>query len=241
MKGAPERIFNRCSHYCLNGKDIPINENFKEKFKQANQAFALKGERVIGLSYKRLSPIDYPPDYVFRIEKEDKDNPRTKGQDPRCNFPLNDLTFVGLIAMEDPPRDGVRDAIAKCHTAGIKVIMVTGDQALTAASIAHQIGIIEDLDDAPELIQKREKLDSLEEAEAKSNTIIIEGGRLQAYLDRDSTMSDDNPNKNSFLRKWIMKRDVVFARTSPENKLCIVNACQSLRHIVAVTGDGVND
>ena len=241
MKGAPERIMSRCTHYLLNGKDIPINDSFREKFRQANQAFALKGERVIGLSYKQLSTQDYPPDYEFIIEKEDKENPRKKGEDPRVNFPLRDLTFVGLIAMEDPPRDGVREAIAKCHIAGIKVIMVTGDQSLTAASIAHQIGIIEDLDDAPELIQKREKLATIEEAEAKSNTIIIEGGRLQAYLDRDSTMSDDNPNKNSFLRNWIMKRDVVFARTSPENKLCIVNACQSLSHIVAVTGDGVND
>ena len=241
MKGAPERIMKRCTHYLLNGRDVPINEEFQEKFKQANQAFALKGERVIGLSYKRLPPEDFPPNYEFIIEKEDKENPRKKGEDPRVNFPLTDLTFVGLIAMEDPPRDGVREAITKCHIAGIKVIMVTGDQSLTAASIAHQIGIIEDLDDAPELIQKRERLATLEEAEAKSNTIIIEGGRLQAYLDRDSTMSDDNPNKNSFLRNWLMKRDVVFARTSPENKLCIVNACQSLSHIVAVTGDGVND
>ena len=241
MKGAPERIMSRCTHYLLNGKDMPITDSFRDKFKQANQAFALKGERVIGLSYKRLSPEDYPPDYKFSIEKEDKENPRKKGEDPRVNFPLRDLTFVGLIAMEDPPRDGVREAIEKCHIAGIKVVMVTGDQSLTAASIAHQIGIIEDLDDAPELIQKREGLATLEEAEAKSNTIIIEGGRLQAYLDRDSTLSDDNPNKNSFLRKWLMKRDVVFARTSPENKLCIVNACQSLSHIVAVTGDGVND
>ena len=198
MKGAPERIFKRCSHYCLNGKDIPINESFREKFRQANQAFALKGERVIGLSYKRLNPSEFPPDYNFIIEKESKENPRKKGEDPRVNFPLNDLTFVGLIAMEDPPRDGVRDAIAKCHRAGVKVIMVTGDQSLTAASIAHQIGIIEDLDDAPELIQRREKLDTLEEAEAKSNTIIIEGGRLQAYLDRDSTMSDDNLIKIHF-------------------------------------------
>ena len=241
MKGAPERIIKRCTHYLMNGKDIPISKNFENKFKEANQAFALKGERVIGFAYKRLDPIKFPPDFPFEIEKEDKDHPRKKGTDPKTNFPLTDLTFVGLVAMEDPPRDGVREAVAKCKIAGIKVIMVTGDQSLTAASIAHQIGIISDLDDTPELIQRREKLATIEEAEAKSNTIIIEGGRLQAYLDRDSTMSDDNPNKNSFLRNWIMKRDVVFARTSPENKLCIVNACQTLSHVVAVTGDGVND
>jgi len=199
--------------------------------------FAAKSD----FAYKKLDSNKFPKGFNFEIEKEDKEHPRKKGTDPKTNFPLTDLTFCGLVAMEDPPRDGVREAVAKCHVAGIKVIMVTGDQSLTAASIAHQIGIISDLDDTPELIQRREKLATIEEAEAKSNTIIIEGGRLQAYLDRDSTMSDDNPNKNSFLRNWIMKRDVVFARTSPENKLTIVNACQSLSHVVAVTGDGVND
>ena len=80
MKGAPERIMSRCTHYLLNGKDMPITDSFKEKFKQANQAFALKGERVIGLSYKRLSPSEYPIDYNFVIEKEDKENPRKKGE-----------------------------------------------------------------------------------------------------------------------------------------------------------------
>ena len=241
MKGAPERIFKRCSTYLINGQEHPISENFREKFVQANQAFALKGERVIGFAYKKLDPIKYPPGFHFEIEKMGKSSNRLPGADPRVNFPLRDLCFVGMVALEDPPRDGVREAVALCKKAGIKVIMVTGDQSLTAASIAHQIGIIEDLDDTPELIQRRENLPTLEDAEAKSNTIIIEGSRLQAYLDRDSAMSDDNPNKNSFLRSWLMKRDVVFARTSPENKLSIVAACQQLSHIVAVTGDGVND
>ena len=241
MKGAPERILTRCSTYLLNGQELPITDSFKEKFTQANQAFALKGERVIGFAFLRLDPAKYPPDFQFQIEKMGKSSNRAKGADPKVNFPLRNLCFVGMVAMEDPPRDGVREAVAQCKKAGIKVIMVTGDQSLTAASIAHQIGIISDLDDTPELIMRREKLNSLEEAEAKSNTIIIEGGRLQAYLDRDSAMSDDNPSKNSFLRNWSMKRDVVFARTSPENKLSIVAACQQLSHIVAVTGDGVND
>ena len=241
MKGAPERILKRCSHYLKEGVEVEINERFHEKFREANQAFALKGERVIGMAFKKLDEREFPKGFKFEVEKSDKEHKREKGKDPKVNFPLTNLCFAGMVAMEDPPRDGVREAIALCKKAGIKVIMVTGDQSLTAASIANQIGIISDIDDTPELIQRREGLATLEEAEAKSNTIIIEGTRLQAYLDRDSLMSDDNPNKNSFLREWIMKRDVVFARTSPENKLTIVNACQQLSHIVAVTGDGVND
>ena len=241
MKGAPERIMKRCSSYLLKGMEVPIDDTFNEKFLEANQVFALKGERVIGLAFKRLSKKDFPPNFQFIMQKSDKKIQRKKGVDPEVNFPLTGLCFAGMVAMEDPPRDGVKEAIQLCHKAGIKVIMVTGDQSLTAASIAYQIGIISDIDDTPELIQRRENLPTLEDAEAKSNTIIIEGTRLQAMLDKDSLMSDDNPNKNSFLRNWIMKRDVVFARTSPENKLTIVNACQQLSHIVAVTGDGVND
>jgi P-type E1-E2 ATPase len=66
----------------------------------------------------------------------------------------------------------VKEAVAKCKRAGIKVIMVTGDQELTAASIAYQIGIIENLDDTPKLIMEREKLATIEEAERKSNVSI---------------------------------------------------------------------
>ena len=241
MKGAPERILSRCSTFLLNGKEALIDENFINKFKEANNCFALKGERVIGFAFMKMDPSKFPKGFKFEIQKKDKKDPSKKGADPITNFPLSGLCFAGMVAMEDPPRDGVREAISLCKKAGIKVIMVTGDQSLTAASIAHQIGIISNIDDTPELIQRRENLGTIEEAETKSNTIIIEGKRLQENLDKDSLMSDDNPSKNSFLRNWIMKRDVVFARTSPENKLTIVNACQQLSHVVAVTGDGVND
>ena len=95
-------------------------------------------------------------------------------------------------------KDGVKQTIALCHKAVIKVIMVTGAQSLTTESIAYQIGIISDIKDKIEIIQRRENLPTLEDEEAKSNIIIIEGSRLQALLDKDSLMSDDNPSKIHF-------------------------------------------
>ncbi len=230
FKGAPEQLIKRCKRYLHKGKEHVMTKEFRESFQRANDTFALKGERVIGTAFYRLDPEKYPMDFDFTNKKEGE-----------LLFPIDDLCFAGIVAMEDPPREGVRWAVQKCKEAGVKVIMVTGDQYLTAASIAYQIGIIEDLDDAPEIIQKRENLASIEEAEKKSKTIIISGDRLSREIEIDSYLSEDNPKKGQFLRTWLLKRDVVFARTSPEQKLIIVDGCQKLQHVVAVTGDGVND
>jgi sodium/potassium-transporting ATPase subunit alpha len=229
FKGAPEQLLERCTRYLYQGKEYPMTAEFKAGFKFANKCFALKGERVIGLAYARLDPSKFHPDYPFSTNLEESKDL------------INGLCFSAIISMEDPPRPGVKEAIAVCKTAGIKVIMVTGDQYLTAASIAHQVGIIEHVDDIPEIIKDRYKLATIEEAEAKSNTIIITGDRLAKEMILDSVLSEDNPKKGQFLRNCLLKRDVVFARTSPEQKLVIVDGCQKLQHVVAVTGDGVND
>ena len=229
FKGAPEQLLERCTRYLLKGKEYPMTKEFKEQFQFANKCFALKGERVIGLAYSKLDSSKYNMDFPFTANVEaSKDL-------------ISGLCFAAIISMEDPPRPGVKEAIATCNSAGIKVIMVTGDQYLTAASIAHQVGIIQDIDDIPEIIKDRYKLATLEEAEAKSNTIIVTGDRLAKEMILDSVLSEDNPKKGQFLRNCLLKRDVVFARTSPEQKLIIVDGCQKLQHVVAVTGDGVND
>ncbi len=110
----------------------------------------------------------------------------------------NNLTFVGLQAMIDPPREEVISSIKKCKAAGIKVVMITGDHRLTAESIAKQLGI---------------------EGE------IIEGEELRKIKDLSK----------------IVEKIGVYARVNPEDKLKIVSALKKHKHVVAMTGDGVND
>lgn len=233
FKGAPDYLIKKCTRYLYQGVEQVIDSKFLSLFKEANQAFALKGERVLGFAYSKLSAKKFHVDFEFKNRENEKEL--------TPNYPIDDLCFAGLIAMEDLPRPGVKEAIVKCKKAGIKVIMITGDQTLTAASIAYQIGIIEDLNDTPEVIMVNEGISSLEEAEKKSNTIIIDGSRLSSMMKLDDMLTDSDSRKGSYLREWLMKRDVVFARTSPDQKLIIVDGCQKLSHIVAVTGDGVND
>lgn len=100
FKGAPERILDRCSKYLLEGKEFDKDKGFENSFKQANKNFALKGERVLGLAYLKLDPIIYHPDFDFI------NNTNTVQNDPIVipNYPITNLCFVGLVAMEDPPR-----------------------------------------------------------------------------------------------------------------------------------------
>ena len=118
---------------------------------------------------------------------------------------LMNLILLGLVVMYDPPKEGVREAIADCYKAGIKVTVVTGDYSLTAAAIARQIGIVQD------------------------QYIAITGAELEKM------------SKEELAKKIDTDIPVIFARTTPKDKLKIVETYQSLGHIVAVTGDGLND
>jgi sodium/potassium-transporting ATPase subunit alpha len=128
MKGAPEQILARSSTIFLNGVESELTPELRVEFDRAYMDLGGIGERVLGFCDRPLDPAKFTPGFDFDVE-----NP---------NFPLEGLRFVGLISMIDPPRAAVPDAVSKCRSAGIKVVMVTGDHPVTAKAIAKSVGII---------------------------------------------------------------------------------------------------
>ena len=153
---------------------------------------------------------------------------------------MHDLTLVGVISLNDPPRPKVDLSVQKCRSAGIKVIMVTGDQPPTAAAIAHKVNILKHPKREFNYMVKDLGMDQ-RVAWEQATGIVVHGDLLaEKHLEQEH-LADDDPQKGQFLQDWIGKPEVVFARTTPSQKLLIVDACQKAGHVVAVTGDGVND
>lgn len=220
MKGAPEKIWAYCGRMLFEGRYKNIENEDKQNFGGVNLRFGKNGERVLGFAMLPLNKEEFYDGYPF-----DTTNPNN------FNFPIENYIFVGLISLMDPPKDTVPFAIKKCQSAGIKVIMVTGDQPPTAAAIAKQIGIIS--------LKTNEDLKELgyspEEALQKANAIVIHGDMIvKAYEDGDEKGTE-------ILEAWVKKPQIVFARTTPAQKLLIVKSCQNVGYVVGVTGDGVND
>uniref|UniRef100_A0A8C7ZR87 ATPase Na+/K+ transporting subunit alpha 2a n=1 Tax=Oryzias sinensis TaxID=183150 RepID=A0A8C7ZR87_9TELE len=142
---------------------------------------------------------------------------------------LSQLCFLGLISMIDPPRAAVPDAVGKCRSAGIKVIMVTGDHPITAKAIAKGVGIISEGNETVEDIAERLIIPLSQVNPRDAKACVVHGYDLK---DMSPEYLDD------LLRNHT---EIVFARTSPQQKLIIVEGCQRQGAIVAVTGDGVND
>ena len=215
MKGAPERIIERCSTISVNGEDLRMTSEWIEKFNHAYRELGGLGERVLGFCDLRLDANKYPEGYPF-----DPDDP---------NFPLTNLRFVGLMSLIDPPRAAVPDAVARCRSAGIKVIMVTGDHPITAKAIAKSVGIISEGNETVEDIAERMNVKISDVNPREANAAVVHGGELK---DLNAVQLDEI---------LMYHTEIVFARTSPQQKLIIVEGCQRMGAIVAVTGDGVND
>lgn len=184
-KGAPLDVLQH-SRYLWHKEEKPeLTETQREEIVAANDQLASQGYRVLGIATRQGSAeLNQPDNHLLE----------------------QDLTFLGLVAMIDPPRPEVADAIALCHRAGIQVTMITGDYGLTAAAIAQRIGLVN----------------------GKVRTIT---GEQLGHL------------SDTQLRQILhqQKTGLVFARVMPEQKLRLVEAYKTLGHVVAVTGDGVND
>ncbi|HEU5315471.1 MAG TPA: cation-transporting P-type ATPase [Chloroflexota bacterium] len=183
VKGAPRELLELCATYRSAGRDVPLDGAVRAAALDANDRFARDGLRLLAVACRDVAAAPGPLD-AAAAER--------------------DLTLLGLAAMMDPPRPEVEAAVATCHRAGIRVVMITGDYGLTAESVARRIGIVRG--DRPRIVTGRE-LESL----------------------------DDDGLRSA------LAGEVLFARVSPEHKLRIVAALQAQGHVVAVTGDGVND
>merc|ERR1739838_291712 len=193
MKGAPERILERCDTIWVNGKEEPMNEHWKNQFEDAYMHMGGLGERVLGFCDFVLPEDKFDKNYKFDIEEKD-------------NFPLTGLRFVGLMSMIDPPRAAVPDAVAKCRSAGIKVIMVTGDHPITAKAIAKSVGIISEGNETIEDIAARLNIPLEEVNPRDAKAAVIHGGELKELGEADID------------EILIHHKEIVFARTSPQQK-----------------------
>ncbi|MCC7484669.1 MAG: cation-transporting P-type ATPase [Burkholderiales bacterium] len=178
-KGAPEAVLPLCAGIETAGGVEPLSDEARERFTRAQQAMAAEGLRVLAFARRVLPPGAAPGDWEA------------------------ELVLTGLVGLNDPPRAEVPDAIAKCRTAGITVIMVTGDHPETARAVAREIGLAGD-------------------------PAVITGGELARMSDTQLQLALDHP-------------ELLFARVAADQKLRIVVALQRKGHVVAVTGDGVND
>jgi Ca2+-transporting ATPase len=175
VKGAPEVILAATTRVAGPRGARPLDAAERRVLLAQNDDLAARGRRVLALA---------------------EGTPAAPDADA-----FADLAFVGLVGLEDPPRPDVRDAVLACRGAGIRVVMVTGDQRATALSVARSVGL------------------------ADADARVVLGSELAA-----GTVSDEDLLAAS-----------IFARTTPEQKLALVARIQERGHVVAMTGDGVND
>jgi sodium/potassium-transporting ATPase subunit alpha len=243
MKGAPDRIIERCDKIIIDG-ELKNMKNYEQALKDENEFYASLGERVLGFAKLELDDEMYYKDYPFDCKnwknwyKEKIMSGKHEGE-----FPMWNLTFVGLVSLNDPPRLRVDYSVQKCRSAGIKVIMVTGDQPTTAAAIAEKVSIIKSQERSYDNLRKDKSNDHMTEEEILNicDCVVVHGDTLAGKHLSEENMDDRDPDKGMYLVNWINVPEVVFARTTPSQKLLIVDACQKAGHVVAVTGDGVND
>ena len=179
VKGAPEVLLERSTAILVDEAELALDDRWRQSILDAHHELASRGLRVLAVARRQL-------DAALKIDADTVEQ---------------QLTFLGLVGIVDPPRSEVPSAIQMARRAGIRSIMVTGDAPATAIAVAREIGL--------------------------PASRAVQGVELQSMTDAELVAA--------------LEEDVLFARTTPEDKLRIVAALQELGNVVGMTGDGVND
>ncbi|MDP3105056.1 MAG: HAD-IC family P-type ATPase [Candidatus Methanoperedens sp.] len=182
VKGAPESVLELCTHVYEGGAVRVLERKDRDMIMDANRVMASDALRVLAFAQKSFEGDGCNEYTASCVEQE--------------------LVFVGLMGMIDPPREEVIEAIATCKTAGIKTVMITGDNKLTATAVGKTVGLLDDGD-------------------------VLEGSEIEKMSDEELSIA--------------VRSVSIYARAAPAHKLRIVEALKRNGHVVAMTGDGVND
>jgi Ca2+-transporting ATPase len=196
VKGAPEILLAKCGRLWEDGKVVPLGADRRADISRRNDALAAQALRTLAIATRTVpaAALDFDP------RTSDANRP------PKIELPdsiEDDLVFLGLVGMIDPPRAEAKAAVATAKRAHIRSVMITGDHPATAEAIARELAIFE----------------------PGARTVTGVEMRTMGDADLDAIVEDVR----------------VFARVDPEHKLRIVGALQRKGHIVAMTGDGIND
>jgi magnesium-transporting ATPase (P-type) len=203
VKGAPNYIIDACANWAgANGSIAPLTEKVRSDIMGTIDHLSSQALRVLAIAVHPLAELPFNLKEAEEISADEK-----MGQ--LCQ----NMTFLGLVASLDPPREGVQEAVRAAHDGSINVVMITGDYLKTAAAIARDIGILDT------------SKDSGASGEAVDCSVLRHNG---AYVPESEI-------------DMLTKQARVFARAQPEDKLQIVHSLQRQGLVCAMTGDGVND
>ena len=211
-KGAPDVLLGYCSRIAVGGAVRPLTEGDRQQILATVEQLSSDAYRTLGQAYRPLgtASLAQVPGVMLNSAGHVADIAE------QSDVLENDLIWVGMVGIIDPPRTEVRDSVAEAHRAGIRTVMITGDHPLTAARIASDLGIIETDGDSSSV------------GSADLSSKVLTGVQL-----------DELPDEQAFDKAT---REIsVYARVAPEHKLKIVESLQRQGNIVAMTGDGVND
>ncbi|KAJ2685773.1 hypothetical protein IWW39_004058 [Coemansia spiralis] len=201
VKGAPEHVLARCANAVVGGQAVPLTAAARKAISEA----AARWGSAHALRTMVLATRD--DDASCGALAAAVTSAGDSGDSEAFELVESQLTFVGLVGMHDPPRPEVRESIAHCHEAGIRVVVITGDSKQTAESVCREIGVLDGSEGDSQLSLTGAEFDALDEAAQRE---CVAKARL-------------------------------FARTEPQHKLRLVSLLQQAGHVVAMTGDGVND